>query len=346
MNTSTKQAGNSRSEPYFWGLVLIGVIGIMALQPFPVAAGLLGFAMAARSAIGNDSMQTLGTFIASNRKVPWWVLGAFISVVLITVHLVGWFSEGREIHFGRLDKIALPETITHLQLLAPLVLLILTRYGVPVSTTFLLISVFSEKSMRGMLVQSIFGYVLALAVAFGCWYLLHRYKLPLVQDKHYNRARWRAVQWLSTTFLWATWLMHDTANIAVFLPRQLSASYLITALVIMTSVVFMVMRSRGGEVQVIIEEKSDTDDIRAATLVDVVYAVVLLYFKEHTKLPMSTTWVFLGLLAGRQFAIRLAAQPTQGSLCQDLRLARKDLIKATIGILVSVALVLIGNALH
>jgi len=39
-------------------------------------------------------------------------------------------------------------------------------------------------------------------------------------------------------------------------------------------------------------------------MVDGVYFVILVIFKEWSKIPMSTTWVFIGLLAGRQMAIR------------------------------------------
>ncbi|MEL6973478.1 MAG: hypothetical protein AAFO02_25200, partial [Bacteroidota bacterium] len=37
---------------------------------------------------------------------------------------------------------------------------------------------------------------------------------------------------------------------------------------------------------------------------DFLYALILLFFKEFSNVPMSTTWVFLGLLAGREIAIR------------------------------------------
>ena len=33
---------------------------------------------------------------------------------------------------------------------------------------------------------------------------------------------WRIAQWCSTGMLWSVWLMQDAANIAVFLPRQLT----------------------------------------------------------------------------------------------------------------------------
>ena len=38
-------------------------------------------------------------------------------------------------------------------------------------------------------------------------------------------------------------------------------------------------------------------------MVDGVYFIILLVFKEWSKIPMSTTWVFVGLLAGREIAM-------------------------------------------
>jgi hypothetical protein len=62
--------------------------------------------------------------------------------------------------------------------------------------------------------------------------------------------------------------------------------------------------SRGGAIQEIVKAKTNTVDIRSATIIDFLYALILLFFKEFSKVPMSTTWVFLGLLAGREIAIR------------------------------------------
>ena len=38
---------------------------------------------------------------------------------------------------------------------------------------------------------------------------------------------WRNSVWVTSAFLWATWLMHDVANIAVYLPRQLKCNAII-----------------------------------------------------------------------------------------------------------------------
>ena len=66
------------------------------------------------------------------------------------------------------------------------------------------------------------------------------------------------------------------------------------------------MLYQGGEkIQEIVDEKSGVVNIRATTVIDFVYAIILFYFKMHSKIPMSTTWVFLGLLGGRELAMSL-----------------------------------------
>jgi hypothetical protein len=45
-------------------------------------------------------------------------------------------------------------------------------------------------------------------------------KQTLLSKKQKNT--WRVFQAFTTGFLWFTWLSHDIANIAVFLPREIS----------------------------------------------------------------------------------------------------------------------------
>ena len=45
----------------------------------------IGFAFAAYAVVGNDALQTLGTFINSNRRLPWWALFLFAGTVLLIV---------------------------------------------------------------------------------------------------------------------------------------------------------------------------------------------------------------------------------------------------------------------
>ena len=56
--------------------ILLAFAGLVT--PFTYAAMWFGFALAAYSAIANDSIQTIGTFISSNSKRPWWLLWIFM----------------------------------------------------------------------------------------------------------------------------------------------------------------------------------------------------------------------------------------------------------------------------
>ncbi len=56
-------------------------------------------------------------------------------------------------------------------------------------------------------------------------------------------------------------------------------------------------------------------------------------------MPMSTTWVFLGLLAGREIAYHYKSVPRRAPLAL-WRMVSLDLGKATLGLLVSIALAL------
>ena len=65
--------------------------------------GTIGFLLAAYSVIGNDSAQTLGTFISSNsKKVKWYWMWAFASVILTGTLLSGWAAG--DIYIGSLTR--------------------------------------------------------------------------------------------------------------------------------------------------------------------------------------------------------------------------------------------------
>ena len=154
--------------------------------------GLIGFVLAAYAVVANDSIQTLGTFLSSNASRPWWVLWLFASAILLVVIFYGYFHGQGDVAYDRLDKLSvLPGEGDRTQLLMPgiqwwhalppLVLLFLTRFGIPVSTTFLVLTLFalsggsaSEGILEKMIIKSAMGYV----VAFGCgaiiWIIISR----------------------------------------------------------------------------------------------------------------------------------------------------------------------------
>ncbi len=301
----------------------------------------IGFMLAAYAVIGNDSVQTLGTFIASNTRVfKWYWLWLAASAILVFTLFYGWTVNDGDISFGRLDKIP-PVEIQWYHAAAPAVLVLLTRFGIPISTTFLVLSVFaSTVVLEKMLVKSVVGYGLAAMVAYIVWIVLARFineKFNLVKREH--RLRWRILQWCSTGFLWFSWLSHDMANIAVFLPRDLPFELLLLSMVVLVAWLGYIFRARGGKIQKIILEKTGSRFVRSATIIDFVYALLLIYFKELNDIPMSTTWVFVGLLTGRELAIATAHREKY-NFGYVFPLIGKDFLKMMIGLGVSVALVL------
>lgn len=330
-----------RSELPFIGMISALVLCAYLFYPHPEIAMWFGFAIAGYSAIANDSIQTLGTFLSSNGKVKWWMLWLFIGSILVITHVSGWFLDNGDIAFGRLQKIAQPEHYSFLSLAGPIILLILTRLKMPVSTTFLLLSTFSSTLViKSMMIKTFIGYGVAFASAIIVWSLIAMLVRKGAIRKHYNVQRWKGLQAASTAFLWTQWLMQDTANVAVYLPRSLSALQMSVAVGYLFCVVGLLFYWRGGGIQTVVAEKTDITDVRAATVIDFIYALVLLIFKQWNNIPMSTTWVFLGLLAGREIALTMISKK-QEPYKTTAKLVFMDILRASAGIAISLILVLL-----
>lgn len=324
---------------------------------------LTGFALASYSVVGNDVIQTLGTFLTSNERRPWWVLWLFAGGIMAAILILGYtgyggFLGGNDVAFDRLDKIVSDEgtfNLTIWYLLPPAILLIITRLGIPVSTTFLILSFFSIKNLPGMLFKSLIGYGVAFAFALIMYILLSRAlektflnrKMGSDNTLWTNENFWVVLQWFSTGFLWSQWLTQDLANIYVYLgdPEKLTTGLFVVTLVILLGLLAFIFYQKGGAIQGIVKAKTNTADIRSATFIDLFYGICLYLFKYNAlglweaKLPMSTTWVFLGLLAGREIAIRFRIGPKPDKNLAQMVFA--DLGKAALGLIVSIALVIL-----
>ncbi len=307
----------------------------------------LGFALAAYSVVGNDVIQTLGTFLSSNEKRPWWVLWIFAGTILAGTLVYSWYTYSGDVSYQRLigddpanPKYPLPDPFPWYYLLPPFVLMFVTRFGIPVSTSFLILTFFSPKNLESMLVKSVTGYFVAFAAAFLVYIFITRLlekrfvENPITAEQE---RIWIPLQWLSTGFLWTQWLAQDFANIYVYLPRSLEVWELMLSLAILLAMLAFIFYSRGGSIQKIVKAKTNTTDIRSATIIDFIYGIVLFYFKEMNNVPMSTTWVFIGLLAGREIAIRWRMDgKLQRHEIQDILM---DLAKVVFGLVISIALV-------
>ncbi|MGF1639210.1 MAG: hypothetical protein ACFCUU_19190, partial [Cyclobacteriaceae bacterium] len=150
---------------------------------------------------------------------------------------------------------------------------------------------------------------------------------------------WTIVQWFVSGTLWAVWVMQDGANIAVFLPRQQTPFQF----VIFASTIFfglgLLFYLRGDKIQKIVSEKVRISDVRAATLVDFTYVILLIYKLFISTVPMSTTWVFLGVIGGREIAVNLARKKRgEKHKFKALLMIGRDFGYALLGLFISVAL--------
>jgi len=159
--------------------VLIALAGLVTGQPG--IAMWFGFAVAGFSVVSNDSIQTLGTFLSSNRKVAWHWLWLFIGGIMLVTVTYSWISYSGDVSYGRLNEIPQPQNLQFIQLLAPIVLIVLTRFKMPVSTTFLILATFSSTStIQGMVNKTLIGYFLAFSISLLVWgaigFIVHKLK--------------------------------------------------------------------------------------------------------------------------------------------------------------------------
>ncbi|MEE2975703.1 MAG: hypothetical protein VX343_04550 [Thermodesulfobacteriota bacterium] len=300
---------------------------------------LAGFLLASYSVIANDSIQTLGTFIASNKEsINWKILWLFGATIFSIVVVYGWLTYGGDISYGRLTRIDYIEPQWY-HAVAPAILLVLTRFGIPVSTTFLVFSVFaSSVVLEKIVIKSIVGYGVAAVSAYLIWLVISSFideKLDKVRPE--NIKYWRVAQWTTSGYLWFAWLQHDLANIAVYLPRQLSLPLLLGVVLLGICFLGFIFYSGGGRIQKIVLNKTGSRYLRSTSIIDVIYATILFFFKELNDLPMSTTWVFVGLLSGRELAMSTTRKDYK--LKYIFPIVAKDFGKLLLGLAISILVV-------
>lgn len=326
-------------------LLLAGVL----VAPYPRVAMWFGFALASYSTIANDSIQTIGTFIATNSHRSWWKLWLFMGIIFVATITYSWVIYDGDVSYQRLAQKGFseaPKSFNALQLFAPIALLVLTRMHIPVSTTFLLLNTFATEpqAIFSVLQKSFYGYFIAFFSAIIIWCLI-----AYVTDRYFRgRASsiWIPIQWAVSGLLWSIWLVQDASNIAVFLPRSLDLIELCLFMGLIIAGLGLLFYLKGDRMQHLINEKVGLTDIRAATLVDFVYMFILFYFKNLSNIPMSTTWVFIGLLGGRELAISLAKDKPkrrEKAIKKSWKFIRKDFRHALIGLVVSMVLAIIVN---
>tara|TARA_B100000767_G_scaffold62388_1_gene58297 strand:+ start:141 stop:1340 length:1200 start_codon:yes stop_codon:yes gene_type:complete len=348
-----------KQERSFLTFVVFAFMFAMFATPYPQIGMWVGFIFAAYAAVANDSIQTLGTFIASNQDKKWWVLWIFIGGIFLVTMTWSWMftdvvgaidpetgkviGDGiidRDVSHGRLASKGFEKSPTNfhfLQIAAPIFLLILTRLRMPVSTTFILLTSFATApaAVGKVLAKSMSGYVLAFFLGFIIFMIISQW----AKKRFVGKAKfgWTIAQWITTGTLWSVWLMQDAANIAVYLPRSMGFGEFFAFAAIIFVGLGLLLYYKGGRIQKIVTEKSVVTDVRFATIIDFIYCIILFYFKLYSQVPMSTTWVFIGLLGGREVAMAIR-QAGNISIFKAFKLMSKDFAFAMIGLIISIAI--------
>jgi hypothetical protein len=330
--------------------------------------------------MGNDALQTLGPFLASQRgrggRGP---QALALAATLCAVLLLSWWAGGGDPAWGRLDRFPLPDPFRPRDLLPLGALLLLTRLGLPASTSFLLLTALAPPQLGGMVRKSLAGYGVAFALAALAYgglapWLEGRGALSAsaateeaveavaveaaakvaaakvagaevagaAAEGRSGEGVWLALQWLATLALWSQWLAQDLANIYVYLPRRLNLAELLVTLVVLCGAAWLLVALGGGPIQERLRGKRNSADPRAMTVVTLLYGGVLALFLGGDRLPLSTSWLFLGLLAGRE--VGLACRGRGLPVPQLARELSGDLLRAAAGLATSLAVALLVAA--
>lgn len=177
-----------RKEKNFLYFIAFSLILAGLVYPYASIAMWVGFAFAGYSAIANDSIQTIGTFIVSNEDKKWYWQWLFMGSIFLGTVFYSWYAFDGDVTYQRLSSKGFDQTIdnfVYLQLAAPIVLLLLTRFRIPVSTTFMLLSVFTVSSgaIVSMVSKSLMGYVAAFIAAFIIYLALSKLIKRFVKGK-------------------------------------------------------------------------------------------------------------------------------------------------------------------
>lgn len=303
------------------------------------------------SIMSNDSIQTIGTYLATHENEKWYKLFFLIGSMFTFVIVTSWILYKGELHFGILNKIHYEEEFNISYFLAPLFLLLLNTNGIPSSSTFLILSLFSNGSnIFSMLSKTIFSYVVSFTFACYVWYVVLKKFKHLVFKEHNYSNLWEAIQKITTFVLICTWLMSNLANMVVFLPRTLCIHTLCLFLFIFLYILIIILRNKGGRLQEIINKKHDAKNVKVSIITNLNYSIILIFFKYVSNIPISTTFVLLGVLAAKEVMTTLLSDDIgffsiKRRYKECLVIILNDLRKGFLGIGISLCFIKLINIL-
>ena len=143
--------------------------------------------------------------------------------------------------------------------------------------------------------------------------------------------------------------MQDLANIFIFLPRNIGFIPMLLCTTALCSGLCALVAIGGGPIQGVLRSKTNASDLRSATVIDLMFAICLLTQTQLNSFPLSTTWVFLGLLGGREIALTLRQRsaenadeknPSTNAVDHLRKNLSQDIWKAGVGLIVSLTIAL------
>ena len=113
----------------------------------------------------------------------------------------------------------------------------------------------------------------------------------------------------------------------------LSVSLLLLYLGPTFSLLGLIFYLKGGKIQEVVQRKSHVINLKQVTIIDFVYGILLFMFKVVNPIPMSTTWLFVGMLAGREIAMTQTLKKKQR---EGFVGVGWDFVRLVVGLLISV----------
>ena len=343
----SKNTSNFLSKKNLAFLALIFCI-VLIFSPGTYIIQWVGLYLTMFSTMSNDSIQTIGTFLSSNAKVKWWILWLYIASLFVFMVLFGWIYYDHILDFHRLSTIPYEPNFNIMHLLAPILLIFLTCNKISVSTTFLILSVFSsQNTITFMLIKTFSGYCVAFFVSFLLWFFL----LKFFEKQFYtlnskNTKIWIVLQWISSGFLFCSWLTQNIPNTIVYIPRLINLHSLILFIILGICTIGFTIYNKGGPIQDIVDKKTDISNIKATTIINSTFAIIILLMNQINKIPVATTWIFLGVLGGREMGLIKYEKndlPLKTKFLIAQKAILKDLIYACLGIAISLIFYMISE---
>lgn len=297
-------------------------------------------ALVTYNVIFNNAIQTIGLFIASNKNRKPFFSVLFFGTIALLCMLISWYVSKGEVHYHLLDNISYRDEIGLQFLLLPILLAYLTKKQMPVSATFLIIPLFATKdTIATMINKTTVSYFLSLLVSFIIYNFLYRKYRSFLASKDESKI-WIFAEYISTGVLWFGWLCISLCNFVVFVPRQFTIKDIILLTIIIVITIYCIIISKGGKIQKIIDQKSDVKNIKTTVIFNSLFSFMLLSIQIVNNIPMASTWMFLGILAGREIAITMNERNIVALRYKSCMMkVWKDLRLAIIGIVLSLLFV-------